>query len=142
MLGATSSVTELYNKCSGGYNMNRRTWVRVILALAFVSGGFIATLKLNQPITPIIGGSFVFFGGLGLIGALLLKLKIVAEGGAIWGQSAIGILLIGLGAIAMGLMNLYGDVLSGGVQLALGLLSLLFIAGLVIESRTKKARKT
>ena len=90
----------------------------------------------------IIGVGFVCGGVLGLIGALLLKLKIVAEGGAIWGQSAIGILLIGLGAIAMGLMNLFGNVLSGGVQLALGLLSLLSFAGLVIESRTKKPRKT
>ena len=120
--------------------MNKRTWVRVVLVLAFVSGGFIAALKLNQPIRPIIGVAFGCVGVLGLVGALLLKLKIVAEGGAIWGQSAIGILLIGLGSIAMGLMTLYEDVLSGGVQLALGLLSLLFIAGLVIESRTKKAR--
>ena len=122
--------------------MNKRTWLQVILVLAIVSGGFITALKLNIPIRPIIGVGFVCGGVLGLIGALLLKLKIVAEGGAIWGQSAIGILLIGLGAIAMGLMNLFGNVLSGGVQLALGLLSLLSFAGLVIESRTKKPRKT
>ncbi len=122
--------------------MNKRTWVWVLLVLAFVGGGFIAAPQLNQPIRPIIGVAFGCVGVLGLVGALLLKLKIVAEGGAIWGQSAIGILLIGLGSIAMGLMTLYEDVLSGGVQLALGLLSLLFIAGLVIESRTKKARKT
>ena len=89
----------------------------------------------------IIGVCFVCFGVLGLIGALLLKLKIVAGGGAIWGESAIGILLLGLGGTAMGLINLFRNVLSDGILFALSLLSLLLIVGFVVESRARKARK-
>lgn len=123
--------------------MNKRTrlWVN-ILVLALVIGGFIAARKLNQPIGPIIGVAFACVGILGLIGAFLLKSKIVAKGGAVWGHTAIGMLLIGLGSTALALLSLYEDVLSLGVQLALGLSSLLFVAGLVIESRARNVRKT
>jgi len=93
---------------------------------------------MNEQIWGIL---FVCIGVFGLINALLLKLKIVAKDSALWGPSAIGVLLMALGCTAMGLLFLYEDVLSGGVRLALGLLSLLFIAGLVVMWRTK-ARKT
>ena len=119
--------------------MNKRTWLQIILVLAVMSGGFIVANRLKQPIRPIIGIVFTCVGVLALIGALLLKLKII---GAVWGKSAIGSLFIGLGCIALGLTNLYGDVLSIGGQLALGLLSLLVIAGLVIELKVIKAQKT
>jgi hypothetical protein len=113
----------------------------VIVLIAVVSGLANEIFNLNIPVERIFTIAWLVIGlGALIVSALLLGNKLRPSDG--WGQTPLGMLFIGIGCLSLGtrygLIVRYGDDLSQGLSRTLAVLSVLFIVGLVIESKGNK----
>jgi len=110
--------------------LQRRNWVLLILVVILVGGAVVGN-KVG-PLGAILTIAVLLCGTCALIGAALLQLEIVRPS-AVWGRSAAGMALCGLGLIGKVLANLYqGTLPHEAVQL---FPLLLFVGGIWVESR-------
>ncbi|MDP6779037.1 MAG: hypothetical protein QGI83_19945 [Candidatus Latescibacteria bacterium] len=120
---------------------DNRAVLLVIVLIAVVSGLANEIFNLNIPVERIFTIAWLVIGlGALIVSALLLGNKLRPSDG--WGQTPLGMLFIGIGCLSLGtrygLIVRYGDDLSQGLSRTLAVLSVLFIVGLVIESKGNK----
>ena len=113
---------------------------RVVLVIIVVSGalGFWVFRRTGGHVPESLFSTiFIVLGCLGLVSALVLKMGLVKPG-VVWGQTPVGVALLGLGGLLMGFGSRYGQawgtVLEGLVSVV-GLLS--FISGLRLEGKAR-----
>lgn len=120
---------------------DNRAVLLMIVLIALVSGLANHIFNLNIPVERIFTIVWLVIGvGALIVSALLLGNKLKPSDG--WGQTPLGMLLIGIGSLSLGIRSglvvRYGDDLSEGISRTLAVLFILFIVGLAIESRGNK----